>query len=30
MSTISANTLFHFTDRKENILKILENGFMPP
>lgn len=29
MSTISANTLFHFTDRKENILKILENGFMP-
>lgn len=29
MSTISANTLFHFTDKKGNILQILENGFMP-
>jgi hypothetical protein len=27
--TISSNTLFHFTDKIENVINILENEFMP-
>lgn len=29
MGTLSANTLFHFTGTKENLISILQNGFYP-
>ena len=29
MGTLSANTLFHFTKTKENLISILQNGFYP-